>query len=242
MKNEQKVINAEGLKGELNSNFVMSVSHHFRTSLTVIQSNLGLLKMQLASLKNSRQIDISSASNRMSAEVNRMTDLLNRIGVLGEIQAGSIEPELKRVDITLICENVLARFNARQSDGRNILLEVSGTEQALDLDVGLMDDILSILISNALLFSGGKPVPKIAILFNEKRVAIKIEDFGIGIPEEDLPYVFNAFYRASNAEQFPGFGLGLFIAAHYINLCGGTIHVESEPGKKTSFITEFKLN
>ena len=96
-----------------------------------------------------------------------------------------------------------------------------------------MSHILQNLLTNALKFSKGNPY--ISIQKELKSIHIRVIDDGIGIPEADLPHLFEPFYRASNATAIQGTGLGLSIAQQFILLLGGSITVESEKGKGTAF-------
>jgi signal transduction histidine kinase len=98
-----------------------------------------------------------------------------------------------------------------------------------------IDHILDNLVSNAIKYSAGKPVPEVSIEFLNNEFQIEVKDFGIGIPEDEKPQLFQSFYRAKNVENIDGTGLGLVIIKNFVNLHGGEISFETEENKGTIF-------
>ena len=103
--------------------------------------------------------------------------------------------------------------------------------EVIDIDEILLRNVLRNVVSNAFKYSEGKPPPELTVMLHENTYQITIKDHGIGIPEKDQPFLFQSFFRASNARIFPGTGLGLMIAKRLILLHGGDINCESEVGK-----------
>ncbi|RYG23823.1 MAG: ATP-binding protein, partial [Chitinophagaceae bacterium] len=91
------------------------------------------------------------------------------------------------------------------------------------------------IISNAVKFSPSDSVVTITVSRDRNELSIKIEDHGIGIPEDDKKHLFTSFFRAKNATNIQGTGLGLNIVARYLELLKGTVRVQSELGKGTIF-------
>jgi len=103
------------------------------------------------------------------------------------------------------------------------------------MDEKLLRHILSNLISNAIKYSPQGGTVSFDVTCNADAVLFRISDQGIGIPEEDLPHLFESFYRAGNVGNVSGTGLGLSIVKRSVDRHGGIIEVESLPGKSTTF-------
>jgi signal transduction histidine kinase len=91
-----------------------------------------------------------------------------------------------------------------------------------------MRNVLRNIVSNAFKYSEGKPAPEMTVYYTDNTYFIRIKDYGIGIPEQDQPFLFQSFFRASNTGNLPGSGLGLMIAKKLILLHGGNIRCESK--------------
>ncbi len=226
--------------GELKSRFVATASHQFRTPLTVIQSNIGLLDMQLEMLDKELKPKFGKVAGRIQSEVKRMTALMDEVLILGKINAGSIKPKLKPVDIVALCMEVASNYNAIQEDGRKFKFSVNGKPVNFKLDPKLLEHTISNLASNAFKYSTGKPSPSLTISFEAKGVQISVKDSGIGIPANDIKHLFEPFFRASNVEEVSGTGLGTAIIKEYVELNKGTIDVKSKIKSGSEFIIEFK--
>ena len=227
----EKSLSTEKELGELKSRFVSTASHQFRTPLTVIQSNLSLLEMQIDQVNESFRPKIETVSKRIKKEITRMTGLMNDVLILGKIGVGGVIPVFTDVDVVQICKQVLDEFNQIQEDSRIATLEVKGTRKSIGLDKNLFEHSVSNILSNAFKYSEGKSAPIIRIHFTKRRVKVIIEDFGMGVPIEELEMLFDPFFRASNALDIPGTGLGTAIVKEYTEVNNGTVHIESDTGK-----------
>lgn len=237
----EKSLHKEKELGELKSRFVSTASHQFRTPLTVIQSNIGLLEMQVDKISEEVKPMMEKVTSRIKSEVVRMTDIMNEVLILGKINSGGINPVFKSTDLIEICRIVIGKYNEIQEDGREALIKVKGKSQPVMLDENLMEQALSNIISNAFKYSVGHPAPEVYLSFNDQEVEIEIKDFGMGIPENELQELFTPFYRASNVLDIPGTGLGTTIMKEYIEINKGKINVKSTLNKGTVFNIQFSL-
>ena len=217
--------------GELKSRFVSTASHQFRTPLTVIQSNLSLLELQIDQVNESFRPKIETVSKRIKKEISRMTGLMNDVLILGKIGVGGVIPVFTDVDVVHVCQQVLDKFNQIQEDNRTATLKVTGTKKSIGLDKNLFEHSVSNILSNAFKYSEGQAAPIIRINFTKRRVKVIIEDFGMGVPIEELEMLFDPFFRASNALDIPGTGLGTAIVKEYTEVNNGTVHIKSDTGK-----------
>jgi PAS domain S-box-containing protein len=226
--------------GRLKSRFVSTASHQFRTPLSVIQSNLGVLAMHMDTstgfkLDKELQPKFNKISTRIKNQITRMTDLMNDVLILVKINDGNITLRLMRQPILPICQDILDNHNYLNHEEPNIV-KVKGEPVELKFDKQLFSHAFSNLVSNAFKYSKELDIPKVLVEFHEEHTEIKVSDTGIGIPEEELPHLFEPFYRATNVKEYSGTGLGTAIAKEYIELIGGTISVKSQLGKGTEFI------
>lgn len=235
----QESLSKEMELGELKSRFVSTASHQFRTPLAVIQSNLGLLEMQIDKFDSSFRPKVELISKRIKGEVKRMTSLMNDVLILGKITVGGVVPEFQLSDVVGLTSDVVNKFNLIQEDGRKAALQVTGENNDLNLDRKLFEHSFSNILSNAFKYSIEKPAPIVRVNFEKNNVNIEIEDFGIGIPKEELNSLFDPFFRASNAVDIPGTGLGTSIIKEYTEVNNGVINIESEVGKGSVFTLTF---
>jgi len=126
--------------------------------------------------------------------------------------------------------------------GMHIIHRHAGDECVVWLDRTLLRHCLVNLLSNALKYSNdGGPIEFDTAILNRTCI-ITVRDHGIGIPANDQPQLFAAFFRAENTAGIQGTGLGLSIVKHYVNLMGGTISFRSREGQGTAFTIKFKLS
>ncbi len=213
---------------EMQRNFVADVSHELRTPLTTLRGNLGLLRRK--SIPADEQADIL---NDMVDESDRLIRLVNDLLLLARADAGRAlarEP-LELPDLLDECCR-----QARQLDPqRKIQLEAAAGLQILG-DRDALKQVTLIALDNALKHSTGDI--RVTAQKLGKRVEIRVQDFGEGIPPEKLEHVFDRFYRG-NDSTVPGFGLGLPIAQTLIEGMGGEIRMESEVSKGSVVILRF---
>lgn len=238
----EKSLSKEKELGELKSRFVSTASHQFRTPLTVIQSNVGLLEMQIGPNEREAMPFFDKVTGRIKSEVKRMTEIMDEVLILGKINSGGIHPVFNRTDVLAICTDIVDKYNEIQDDDRTAVIHVEGENRMVDLDKSLFEDALSNMLSNAFKYSVGKPSPEVRLIFGRKKLDIEVKDFGMGIPEHDLKNLFAPFFRASNVLDVPGNGLGTSIMKEYIELNKGKIIVESAMNKGTLVKVQFKLS
>lgn len=210
------------------------IAHQFRTPMAIIQANSELLTMLAGTSDNEVKDKMTLATERIKTEIARMTDLMNEILLLGKISAGKLDPKKEFSDITEVCKDLATKYNSIQKDDRKVAYSIIGEPRDLFMNSNLMSNAISNLLSNAIKYSN-KGNPELELVFESEQVRIHVSDTGIGIPEEELQYLFSPFHRAANVGSIPGTGLGLSIVMDYVELHGGSVSVESVPNKKTTF-------
>lgn len=231
LKREQE-LEIEREVSRLKSSFVAMVSHEFRTPLGITMSAVELLRHyhdRLTPVKRAELLeDIHSSTRHMSG-------LMEQVLLLGRVEAGKLGMKPAPMNVVGLIEK-LADESLSASDRKcPVNLEVRGKLEGAEGDEALVRHIVGNLVSNAVKYSpAGSPVD--VLLEREGPMAVvTVRDRGIGIPEPELPQLFQAFHRATNVGEIPGSGLGLVIVKRCVDLHGGTISVQSTVGKGTEF-------
>jgi PAS domain S-box-containing protein len=217
---------------ELKTRFVSMASHEFRTPLATILSSLSLAKKY--GEKNDAENQIRHI-NRIKTSVTHMTDILNDMLSLTKLEEGKIATVLEELQLDDFISNIIQELQAVAKPGQIIQYNHQGYCCVL-LDGKILKNILFNLISNAIKFSPEGAKIEVHSVVNEKEIELRVKDHGIGIPEEDQEHLFERFYRAVNATNIQGTGLGLNIVAKYIELLNGNINFDSKLNFGTTFI------
>ena len=221
--------------GQLKTSFVAVASHQFRTPLSVIRANTELLEMLSTKEGKQEPEKYAKVNRRITEAVSKMTDLMDDVLTLGKLTSGKVSVVSEYIDLVEFCKKLTKEFNAVQSDGRSIVFITKGKPFKVNLDGKLLNHSLSNLISNAFKYSAGKKPPHLRVHFKAKEVVLSVEDFGMGIPEDEKVHLFEPFFRANNATEVEGTGLGLSIAKEYVEMNKGIITAESVFGEGSSF-------
>lgn len=225
---------------EVKTRFMFQTSHELRSPLNAIQSMTKILTDDYMGNLNKKQREfimrIETRANKLSETVNDLLKLAK-----GRAQVSTIT--LTRVNLSKILRESIALFTPRAQEG-HLTFEtrlpptdvfVTGTED-------LLRSIVTNLLSNAIKYT--PPGGTVGIHTSEtlEAVIVKISDTGIGIPKEDQEMLFQEFFRASNVLKTGkiGTGLGLSIVKSHVDMCGGTLDVESEENIGTTFTVSFK--
>lgn len=221
----------------LKSQYVLMVSHDIQAPLSTIQSCLLVVLNGLtgAVSKKSKEM-ITRAEQKSQILMNFVRDLLN----LSRMRA-SRGIERKRVSFSEVTANVLNQLKPR-ADGKRITLSFQDLEDKFFIfaDTNELEELLINLIVNAIKYTPrrGKVTVGVENPGDGDYLQVYVSDTGIGIPEKDLPFIFNDFFRAENAQQVEkdGTGLGLSIAKQIVEAHGGKIFVESKEGMGSRFV------
>jgi signal transduction histidine kinase len=218
----------------LKSRLVSNVSHELRTPITAIKLHLALLRR--ASLQKR-----DGHLNALEREASHLAQLLEDILQLSRVDAGRLEMKPKPVSLNELIEIVVAnRQVLAQNRGLTLEHQLIGPPPVALVDVDQVEQVLNNLIVNALYYTltGGKVVVSTAQQQADGRswAVMTVKDTGIGISEEELPHVFDRFFRGEEPQrmQLPGTGLGLSIVKEIVELHGGQITIESQIGVGTT--------
>jgi len=216
--------------GQLRSKFVSMVSHEFRTPLAIIQSSAEILDDYLDQLEPAEWKDHLQSIRK---NTRRMAALMEETLLIGSFDAGKMEfkPTLLelRTFVRRLVDEVLSATK-RRCPIEFLLAEMPTKVQA---DERLLRHIFTNVLTNAVKYSDAGRVVQFEIVCAGADIVCTIRDQGIGIPEADREWLFNAFHRGRNVGDRPGTGLGLVIVKRCVDLHDGQIKVESKLSEGT---------
>ena len=216
---------------ELKSKFVSIASHEFRTPLSTVLSSASLVQQYV---DRKEQDKVTKHVQRIKSSVNHLTSILNDFLSLGKLEEGKIEVIQESIQLSEFLHEVKEEISPTLKDHQQLEIQCEIT-RSLASDPRILRNILFNLISNASKYSDAGKTIFIKCSGTEAGIDFAIEDEGIGIPKDDQKYMFDRFFRASNAGNIQGTGLGLNIVKRYVDLLGGTIHFASEYKKGSVF-------
>jgi signal transduction histidine kinase len=218
--------------GELKSRFVTMASHEFRTPLTAILASTFLLESHSGDDYNKEKV---VHTNRIKRSVNNLTNILNEFLSLEKLEANKVSVVHSDINVPeYIQDDLLGEMDLIKKPGQSIEYHHDG-KTIVHLDHHLLWSILTNLISNALKYSRADALIKVSSDLNDERLLIRVEDNGIGIPADEQKNIFGRFFRARNATNIEGTGLGLHITQKYVGLLGGQISFDSKLDEGTKF-------
>ncbi|MFM2135568.1 MAG: hypothetical protein RL021_968 [Bacteroidota bacterium] len=216
---------------EMKSRFVSIASHEFRTPLSTILSSVSLIDRYHSSEdmeKRGKHID------RIKSSVKNLTEILNDFLSLEKLEAGKVEVHPEPVNVQQLCEELTEELQAIAGKGQKIIYRHHGNLSTIISDKQLLRNIFINLLNNAIKYSNEDGIIEFSYSIDGE-IRFDVRDSGIGIPEKDQAKLFDRFFRATNATNIQGTGLGLNIVRRYAELLNGKIDFISEEGKGTTF-------
>jgi signal transduction histidine kinase len=226
--------------GLLKTSFVSMASHQFRTPLAVIQSNTELLEIYTSKSEKKELEKYKKVTDRIILAISNMTELMDEVLILGKLTSRNIHYRPKYIDLVELLEGLIIQFNSIQKDDRLLDFEIKGIPYQIFLDSKLLSHALENLISNAFKYSVKRKNPKLQLVFKPQELSIIVQDYGLGIPSEEIENLFQPFFRAENVTEIRGTGLGLSIAKEYIEINKGEIEAKSTLREGSCFEIKFK--
>jgi len=218
------------LKGE----FISNVSHELRTPLASI---IGYSEAILSDPNMPKEVQ-TEFTEIILRESKKLASLVNNVLDVTKIEGGGIQLDRNKFDIIGILNDVIEKFKPLINEHvLSISRDIPVEEVILDGDEEKLKQVFEGLLNNAIKFtdSGGRIFVSVRSLYKE--IEIIISDTGIGIPENDIPNIFQKFYRVSRpGKEIPGTGLGLVFVKQIVDLHKGLITVNSEVNMGTSFV------
>ena len=227
---------------EAKTKLYINITHEFRTPLTVI---LGMADL----IRTKPKKWLKKGTHKIENNSKILLNLVNQILDLSKLQAGEMRVNKVQGDVVLYIRYLIELFHS-MADEKGITLKYSPEPDhfLMDYDPEKLMHIISNLVSNAIKYTlpGGKVEVISKAVFNDiSKFEIRVKDNGIGILKDQLPYIFDRFYRVESDHNHttgePGSGLGLALTLELTKLLEGKIHVESIYGKETEFIVSLPV-
>jgi len=225
-----------------------NIAHELRTPLTSIQGYAQGLSDGIFVTDQQRQDALAT----IGEESERVNELLIQILELARLESGQSGPHLREIDVDEIVARVLRRHRVEANNSDVELIDQTIGSQKIIADEALIDQAIDNLVRNAIRHTpeGGRVAVSVTPTRDGSRLAsgirVRVSDTGTGIPIEALPHIFDRFYRANGHDgddegQQSGYGLGLSIVREIASNHGGTVNVESEIDKGTTFIIDLPI-
>jgi signal transduction histidine kinase len=244
---EEKLRQLDDLKSE----FVSSVSHELRTPLTTIKTLVRVLEK-----KDVTEEERSDFLKTIAVECDRQIDFIQNLLDLSRLESGTFRPSLREVNLAQFLEE-FTNTQRRSAEPRGLEIELSvdkGT-RPIATDPEALRRIMSSLLENAMKYTAEGGNVKIGAELRDPNVLISVDDSGCGIAPEDMPHVFERYYRGrplpcdageteasrdSSTTDGSGIGLGLYIAQNLVDQLGGEVSVFS-PSRSDGRGTRFEI-
>jgi PAS domain S-box-containing protein len=227
--------------GEMKSRFVTTASHEFRTPLSTILSSISLIDRYNKAEPVENQ-NISKHINRIKWSVNNLNQILTDFLSAGQLEEGKISYQPAYFDFEEMVNGTLQGLKILLKPNQNVDFQNSCTNNQYCLDEQILRNILINLLSNAIKYSPENSTIVLKSDCKNEELIIHVIDQGIGIPEKDIENIFERFFRANNAINIQGTGLGLNIVKRYVELMAGDINFTSKEGSGTEFKVTIPIN
>jgi signal transduction histidine kinase len=231
---------------QLRDEFISIAGHELKTPLTP----LCLQKHMIEKIMHTRGLPEELKEQKLEAylkmsqrQIDTLSKLVEALLDVSQIRLGrfSMKPEAD-VDLVKLVREVVERYRPQWEIAHSpVKVDVLGESPRGQWDSLRMEQAISNLLTNAIKYGRGKPI-ELTISSDVSRATISFRDFGSGISKADQARIFNRFERAGSIASFGGLGLGLYITRQIIAAHAGTIGIESEVGKGTTFIIDLPLS
>ena len=210
--------------GELKTRLMLTISHEFRTPLSVAHASAELLERYYARMSVAQR---EEHLRRIEAQVYRLTAMLEDISLVIHSRFERLALNLEPTSIRKVYETALPQIEDFDDAHERIVLNADDELPDLQLDVRRIQYVLTNLLSNALKYSDHTTLVVVDLRNSRGGIMLKVSDEGVGIPDEARAHIFEPFFRADNVGSIGGTGLGLSIVKEIVELHHGTINVHS---------------
>jgi signal transduction histidine kinase len=225
----------------MKSRFVSNVSHELRTPLTSIHLYANLIRKSNAE-------NLTRYVDALTLETARLSNLVEDVLQISRIESGKLELRIQPTDLNILTETVVAgHLVLAESHNLNIVYHAHPSQTLVKIDRDKFAQVLNNLVENAINYTpeGGHIQVSIGqqMIGEQNWATVTIQDTGMGIPENELEYIFERFFRGEEPQkkQIQGSGLGLAIVKEILQLHGGDITVKSEVGLGSTFTVQIPL-
>lgn len=217
---------------DLKNRFLSMMSHELRTPLASIRLSYDMLKQYG---DRASEDEKSQYLDNIQLQVEHLNEMVTDVMTLSKSERSEQGFNPERTDLITYCRDIVEAFQINHYQTHNIVFDCPDRVITAEFDKKLLRRALTNLIGNAIKYSPEGGTVMFKLWRDGSSVNIQVSDSGIGIPEEDAEYLFDAFHRASNVGGLPGTGLGLAIAKQAVDLHDGEIVFETISGEGTTF-------
>ncbi|MNO30707.1 Alkaline phosphatase synthesis sensor protein PhoR [compost metagenome] len=220
--------------------FFANISHELRTPITYLEGYTRVVRDRLYETEEEKERYL----NIIHQEAGRLQHMVNDLFELAKMEEGKISLSMEWIDLTEITVSAVRKIQLKVNEkGLQLHTHLEDNIPLIYGDGLRMEQVILNLLENAVRYTEAGEV-KVNLTKDSSFVYLSVEDTGIGIPQEELPYVFDRFYRVekSRSRQYGGTGLGLPIAKKFLELHGGELKAVSQVGVGTSFVMKLKYD
>ncbi len=233
----EKALASERELNCMQTEFVSMASHEFRTPLTIID---GIARRLDKRADKFTPDDVREKAQTLRATVKRMTMLVERTLDASRLSSGRIKLTPETFKLRELINEVCVR-QREVASGHTIDVDVSQYPEELFGDARLMDNVFTNVISNAVKYSGENKYVCVTGSTEGNYAVLRVRDTGIGIPQGELPKIFQRFFRASTSTGIPGTGIGLNLVKSLVDMHHGKVELDSVEGEWTEFTIRLPL-
>ena len=219
---------------KMRQDFIANVSHELRTPISMLQGYSEAIVDDIAESQEEKK----EMAKVIYDESLRMGRLVNELLDLARMEAGHLQLTMEDVNINSFINRIIHKFQGLAKDNEiQLYAEIENETTTISFDPDRIEQVLTNLIDNAIRHTPKGGSVKLNVTSDDKGIMIRVKDSGTGIPDEDLPFVFERFYKADKARTRgrAGTGLGLAIAKNIIDAHRGHISVQSKLDHGTTF-------
>jgi PAS domain S-box-containing protein len=217
---------------ELKSRFVAVASHEFRTPLAAILSSIELLDDYGSRLPEEERREVVGL---VKGAVARMNGMVEQVLLTSRLEAGQFKFDPQPHAVADVLVQVAAELEQAHPQASRVQMRCQALDAPRRVDARLLRHVLMNLLGNALKYSPPDSPVRCSLEADGDELRLEVADSGIGIPTSDLPRLFERFHRGTNVGNIQGTGIGLHVVRECVQLHGGFVDVDSEPGRGTTF-------
>jgi signal transduction histidine kinase len=221
--------------------FLSLASHELKTPLTSLMLQTQLLQQRQRRGEHLPPESVHRVLGQTARQTQRLARLVDDMLDISRLSAGKLALETEQFDLAELASDVVAKLGPQLSEAQ-CEVSVHAAEPVVGTwDRYRLEQVLTNLLTNAARYAAGKPV-EVSVRRNGHGAELRVRDHGRGIAQEDQERIFRKFERAVGSREVSGLGLGLFIVREIVEMHGGTVRVESEPGQGAAFIVGLPMD
>jgi len=212
--------------------FVSIASHELKTPITSVKAYTQILGQRFRKAEDTKSVELVE---KMDVQLDKLTNLIGDLLDITKIEAGRIQFHESYFDFNELVEETVEEL--QRTTEKHLIVKELQPSRTVYGDHDRLSQVLTNFISNAIKYSPAADKIMVKTVVDKNNTTLRVQDFGVGLSQEDQAKVFERFYRVGGPDQatFPGLGLGLYIASEIIKRHKGRVWVESKPGKGSTF-------